>query len=407
MRAWLRAPLGELTSKIGSGATPAGGEAAYQAHGIPFIRSLNVYDGEFRRKGLAFLSQLQADDLANVVVQSNDVLLNITGASVARCCIAPDDVLPARVNQHVAIIRPHADRLLPRFLQYLLVSSTYKDRLLDTGEGAGSTRQALTKAQIQSFVVEYPESLREQARIVTILDEAFAAIATAKSNAEKNLLNARELFSRISGAVLAQVAPISRMAKLEDVVEPGCSLSYGIVQPGDESAGGLPIVRPVDLNCSVVGLAGLKRIDPALAKSYERTQLKGNDILLCVRGTTGTLALASSELAGANVTRGIVPIRFDAAQLSQDFGYWLMRSEPVQLQIRAKTYGTALMQINIRDLRQLSLPVPPLHEQGAIVQRLGDVEVAVDQLIATYERKLAALDELKKSLLHQAFTGQL
>lgn len=179
MRAWLRAPLGELTSKIGSGATPAGGEAAYQAHGIPFIRSLNVYDGEFRRKGLAFLSQLQADDLANVVVQSNDVLLNITGASVARCCIAPDDVLPARVNQHVAIIRPHADRLLPRFLQYLLVSSTYKDRLLDTGEGAGSTRQALTKAQIQSFVVEYPESLREQARIVTILDEAFAAIATA------------------------------------------------------------------------------------------------------------------------------------------------------------------------------------------------------------------------------------
>jgi type I restriction enzyme S subunit len=187
MARWIRAPLGELTSKIGSGATPLGGEAAYQADGISLIRSLNVHDGEFRRKDLAFLSQEQADGLANVVVQSNDVLLNITGASVARCCIAPDDVLPARVNQHVAIIRPHPDRISPRFLQYLLVSSAYKDRLLSTGEGAGATRQALTKAQIQSFLVEFPESLQEQARIVAILDEAFEGIATAKANAVRKL----------------------------------------------------------------------------------------------------------------------------------------------------------------------------------------------------------------------------
>jgi type I restriction enzyme S subunit len=226
-------------------------------------------------------------------------------------------------------------------------------------------------------------------------------------NAEKNLQNARELFGRISGAVLEQLSSISRSARLEDLVESDCSLSYGIVQPGDELADGLPIVRPVDLNCSVVELDGLKRIDPTLAKSYDRTTLKGKDILLCVRGTTGTLALADSTLVGANVTRGIVPIRFDAAQLSQVFGYCLMRSEPVQMQIRAKTYGTALMQINIRDLRQLTLPIPPRQEQEAIVQRLGDVEVGTDQLIGTYERKLKALDELKKSLLHQAFAGAL
>jgi type I restriction enzyme S subunit len=249
--------------------------------------------------------------------------------------------------------------------------------------------------------------LAEQQRIVAILDEAFEGIATAKANAEKNLQNARELFGRLSAAVLDQLAPISRIASLEDVAEPGCSLSYGIVQPGEEVAGGLPIVRPVDLNDGVVSLDGLKRIDPALAKSYERTTLKGNDILLCVRGTTGALALADSELAGANVTRGIVPIRFDAAQLSQDFGYCLMRSEPVQMQIRAKTYGTALMQINIRDLRQLTLPVPPKQAQEAAVKRFDELNAATDQLVETYQRKLTALDELKKSLLHQAFSGQL
>jgi type I restriction enzyme S subunit len=249
--------------------------------------------------------------------------------------------------------------------------------------------------------------LAEQRRIVAILDEAFEGIAAAHANAEKNLQNAHELFGRISGAVLEQLTPISRIASLEDVVESGCSLSYGIVQPGDELADGLPIVRPVDLNCSVVVLDGLKRIDPTLAKSYARTTLKGNDILLCVRGTTGTLALADSTLVGANVTRGIVPIRFDTTQISQDFGYCLMRSEPVQMQIRAKTYGTALMQINIRDLRQMTLPIPPRQEQEAVVQRLGELEAAADQLTATYEQKLTALDDLKKSLLHQAFNGEL
>ena len=215
------------------------------------------------------------------------------------------------------------------------------------------------------------------------------------------------MFGRISGAVLDQLAPISRTATLETVVESDCSLSYGIVQPGDEFADGLPIVRPVDLNCSVVGLHGLKRIDPALAKSFSRTALKGAEILLCVRGTTGRVALAGRELAGANVTRGIVPIRFDSSQLSQAFGYCLMRSEPVQLQIRAKTYGAALMQINIGDLRQLKLPIPPLKEQQSIVQRLGEVEAATERMVSTYQRKLMALDELKKSLLHQAFTGQI
>jgi type I restriction enzyme, S subunit len=274
------------------------------------------------------------------------------------------------------------------------------------GAKTGAAIPHLDKEALYALPFSYP-ALSEQRRIVAILDEAFEGIATAKANAEKNLLNARELFGRLSAAVMDQLAPISRITTLEEVAEPGCSLSYGIVQPGDEVASGLPIVRPVDLNDGVVTLDGLKRINPALAKSYERTTLKGNDILLCVRGTTGALAMADSELAGANVTRGIVPIRFDEAQISQDFGYCLMRSEPVQMQIQAKTYGTALMQINIRDLRQLTLPVPPKQAQEVAVKRFDELKAATDQLVETYQRKLSVLYELKKSLLHQAFTGQL
>ena len=285
------------------------------------------------------------------------------------------------------VLRPN--RMLDaEFLYYYLARPTFLEEGAQTMTGAVGHKR-VTKEFVEHYPIPLP-SLTDQRRIVAILDDAFEGIATLKANAENSLQNARELFGRISGVVLEQLTQVSSIARLEEVVAPDCSLSYGIVQPGEEYLSGLPIVRPVDLNCNVVRLEGLKRIDPTLAKSYDRTTLQGEDILLCVRGTTGTLALADSSLAGANVTRGIVPIRFDLEKLSQEFGYYLMRSEPVQVQIRAKTYGTALMQINIRDLRQLTLPIPPLEAQETIVQQLGEVEIAANQLIATYTNRTYA-----------------
>jgi type I restriction enzyme S subunit len=272
--------------------------------------------------------------------------------------------------------------------------------------GAGATFKELSGSKLKQVSIPIPP-LPEQRRIVAILDEAFEAIATAKANTERNLQNAREVFSGLVAALLGSTSGPVSMKTLEDVTAADCSLSYGIVQPGDEQLGGLPIVRPVDLIGNVVSMDALKRIDPALAKSYARTTLKGNDVLLCVRGTTGTVAMADQALAGANVTRGIVPIRFDKEQVDQKFGFYLLRSDTVQRQIQAKTYGTALRQINIRDLRLLQLPVPPLHRQMRVGAELERAELATEQLTSTSARKFAALDELKQSLLHQAFTGAL
>ncbi len=167
---WVENKLKSITTKIGSGATPRGGEESYKVEGISLIRSLNVHDLGFKYAKLAFLDDAQANELSNVEVQPRDVLLNITGASVARCAIVPDDVLPARVNQHVSIIRPIADKLDANFLHFLLISKPYKDQLLKTGEEGGSTRQAITKAQIQEFTVGYPAALKEQKAIVANLD---------------------------------------------------------------------------------------------------------------------------------------------------------------------------------------------------------------------------------------------
>ena len=105
MSEWRETTLGELTTIIGSGATPRGGSNSYKDKGISLIRSQNVLDLQFTTNGLAFIDHEQADGLKNVIVEKKDVLLNITGDSVARVCMVTNFVLPARVNQHVSIIR--------------------------------------------------------------------------------------------------------------------------------------------------------------------------------------------------------------------------------------------------------------------------------------------------------------
>ncbi len=165
---WEGSKLVKVTTKIGSGATPRGGNESYKQEGISLIRSMNVHDRFFKEKNLAFIDEKQAKDLSNVSLQENDVLLNITGASVARCCVVPKEYLPARVNQHVAILRPMNELIDSNFLCLLLTSKFYKDQLLFTGE-QGATRQAITKVQLENFIIRYP-TLKEQQGIVAKLD---------------------------------------------------------------------------------------------------------------------------------------------------------------------------------------------------------------------------------------------
>lgn len=113
---WDAVYLGDVTLKIGSGETPRGGAKVYQSQGMPFIRSQNVHDHEFRMNGLVYVDEVAAEKLRRVAVEQGDVLLNITGEAIARCCVAPASVLPARVNQHVAIVRPNPERLDSVFL---------------------------------------------------------------------------------------------------------------------------------------------------------------------------------------------------------------------------------------------------------------------------------------------------
>jgi type I restriction enzyme S subunit len=146
------ARLGDLCLKIGSGATPRGGKESYKGGSTSLIRSQNIHNDGFHLGGLVYIDDRQAAELRNVEVQPNDVLLNITGDSVARCCQVTAEVLPARVNQHVAIIRSNKSLIDPKFLRYVLVSSEYQSLLL-TLASAGATRHALTKSMVEDLEI--------------------------------------------------------------------------------------------------------------------------------------------------------------------------------------------------------------------------------------------------------------
>ena len=157
--------LGDVCEKIGSGATPRGGKEAYKDAGIPIIRSQNIHDWVFQPDGLAFLDDEQAESLSNVEVRSNDVLLNITGDSVARACIVPSERIPARVNQHVAIVRAGKE-INPT---YLLASLQAKKTMLLSLASSGATRNALTKRMIENLDIDLP-SREMQDSIAQVLD---------------------------------------------------------------------------------------------------------------------------------------------------------------------------------------------------------------------------------------------
>ena len=182
--------LKDICTKIGSGSTPRGCKESYIDEGISLIRSMNVHNAYFEYKDLAHITLDQAEKLNNVVVEYDDLLFNITGASVARCCVVPSDVLPARVNQHVCILRCR-EKINPIFLQGLLVNENYQGKLLQIAK-SGATREAINKQQLESLEIMIPP-LELQNQFASFVKE----IDKSRSRIQKSLEASQELFDSL------------------------------------------------------------------------------------------------------------------------------------------------------------------------------------------------------------------
>jgi type I restriction enzyme S subunit len=286
-----------------------------------------------------------------------------------------------------------------KFLYYYL--SSIVDLLNDLGTGA--TFKELSGGKLKEVAIPFPP-LAEQRRIVGLLDEAFEGIATAKANAEKNLQNARALFESHLQSVFSQRGKGWVEEQLDALTVADTPITYGVVKPGDE--GEVRFVRGGDLVRGKVRLTQLRTITSAVSDQYRRTLLKGGELLICLVGQPGQVGVAPQELAGANIARQVGLIRLKSI-VDAEFVRYFLQSAPGAEALGARESGSVQQVINLGELRQVQVPYPPLAQQREIVIRLEGMEAETQRFATLYTRKLAALEALKKSLLHQAFSGAL
>lgn len=439
---WETRALKSLATKIGSGATPAGGRESYIEEGIPLIRSMNVHFRGFNPTGLVFLSDVQADQLSNVTVQTNDVLLNITGASIGRVTITPEKMSGARVNQHVTIIRTKPE-LYPRFLSIFLASPSIQ-RMIDEIQ-VGATRQALTKGMIELFQIPLPP-LAEQKRIVAKVDELMALCdrleAEQQERETRHAALARASLARFAEAPTAgnlhylfhnsvpippadlrkailTLAVQGKLVPQDSKDEPAETSretdslfdlpsnwrwralgSLGLCRTGrtpptndpQNYGEGFPFIGPGQITPSGSFTAPDKTITSKGLESS--TDAIASDILMvCIGGSIGKAAICRQPI-GFN--QQINSVRLNRAL--PEFVFSAMTAEYFQEQVRANASGSATPIINKGKWERIPVPLPPLAEQRRIVAKVEQLMASVDALEtqlaagrATAEKLLSAL----------------
>ncbi len=285
---WSVAELKEVTSKIGSGATPRGGAKVYRDEGTAFIRSQNVLDNEFSVRGLVHIDDDAADALSGVSVLPGDVLFNITGDSILRTCVVPDSVLPARVSQHVAIIRSNGS-VDPLFLQKYLTIPAVKEYML--GHSAGGTRKAITKGHIEGFVVPFPP-LPEQRAIAEVLgaldDKIESNRRVARLLDESFHLEWRRSFG-------GQGSLTWETIRLGDF----CSTQYGFTASATSEDVGPRFLRVMDINKqNWIDWSGVPHA-AVTPKDEEKYGLSKGDLVIARMADPGKSAIVEEDAPGA------------------------------------------------------------------------------------------------------------
>ncbi len=416
---WRPISLGKVCTKIGSGATPRGGSDVYLPSGpYALIRSQNIYNDGFHHDGLAYIGEQHASELANVEVLEGDVLLNITGDSVARACQVDRCILPARVNQHVAIIRPDHDQLDPRFLRYFLVSPEMQTKLLSWA-GSGGTRNALTKGMIESFDVPAPKDIGEQRAIAHILGTLDDKIELNRRMNETLEAMARALFKswfvdfdhvrakaegRDPGLPpdLAALFPdsfgdseLGEIPKGWEVgsVDDEFNLTMGQSPPSEtyNDAGlGLPFYQ----GCTDFGFRfPTRRIYCTAPTRFGKV----GDTLVSVRAPVGSINMAAEDCA---IGRGIAAVRHKTG--GRSYSYQFMNSIK-EVFARFEAEGTVFGSIGKKDFHAIACVNPPRELVLAYEAHLSPL----DDRVEVNEHESYTLAALRNALLPKLISGEL
>ena len=400
---WQTKRLGDFAVAVSTG--PFGSilhKSDYVDDGVPLVNPINIVDERIVPDPSKLISNITKRRLSNYVLEEGDVVVARRG-EIGRCAVVGANEKGWVCGTGSFFIRP-LSTLDSQFLAHLIRSNGYRERLEELS--TGTTMKNLSNTALGDLAISVPPR-PEQQRIVGILDEAFDGIATAKANAAKNLQNARALFESRLQSVFTQRGgrwmekPLGGLASFRN------GLNYTKDSKGERIK--ILGVRNFQKNFS----APLDDLDTVTidGKLSELDSLRQDDIL-AVR-SNGNIELIGRCILVGEVTEKIshsgftIRIRLSNGEVMPRYLCHFMKSASSRKRLRDGGTGTNIKSLNQGMLSALAIPFPPISVQTILVKRLESLSEETQHLASNYERKLAALGTLKKSLLHQAFTGQL
>ncbi len=375
---WRACDLRDFATKVGSGATPHGGQAAYLKDRVShaLIRSQLVFDRQFERAGLVYLSYEQSHDLRGAEVLSGDVLLNITGdgTTFARACIVPDDVLPACVNQHVSIIRTNRKICDPSYLLSFLTHPLVKTYM--ESFSTGGSRRALTQGHIESFKIPLPPLplQRRVAEILSAYDDLIENCLRRIRILEKMVRSLyREWFVhfRFPGHERHSLSPtpVGKIPEGWDVTDlAGVCVEGNGIQTGpfgsqlhesDYSEDGVPVVMPKNLIDFRIATDGITRIPESIADRLGRHRMQLGDIVYGRRGDIGRRAYLMLNQTGWFCGTGCLRIRPDADSVNGWYLFNYLGQENVVGLIAGRAQGVTMPNLNTGVMASVPIALPP------------------------------------------------
>lgn len=318
--------------------------------------------------------------------------------------LVPELNRPMTLGPNSILIRPSTEYASSKFLYLYFLSKNGKEQIDEISTGAAQKK--FNKTSFRSLEIPLPP-LPEQQRIVTILDEAFAAIDKAKANAEKNLKNAKELFE----SYLQGVFEINGDGWEEKSLGEVCDFENGdrgknYPNKSHRVEFGIPFINAGHLNDNEIDYKEMDYISEQRFNMLGNGKIKPNDLLFCLRGSLGKVANVGKLNKGA-IASSLVILRV-RKQLDNDYFLYFLNSKLTTNQIVDFGNGAAQPNLSAGSLKKFKIPIPTsISNQQKIVQQLNSLSAETKRLESIYQQKLTDLEELKKSILQKAFNGEL
>ncbi|MBI0333430.1 restriction endonuclease subunit S [Escherichia coli] len=414
---WVVISIDDCTTKVGSGKTPTGGASVYIDSGRPFVRSQNVDWGRLDLADVVHITDETHNTFSGSEIQQDDVLLNITGASIGRCAKADFRVIGGNVNQHVCIIRTEAKKLSPSLLVEL-INSNYGQNQIDSYQ-AGGNREGLNFSQVKNLKFAITPNSFEQTEIVRTLNDINAfTLALENLIAKKQAIKAAAMQQLLTGKTrLPQFALRKdgsakgyKKSELGAIPEDWVVTSIG--QFTDCCAGGTPSTKisaywggthpwmsSGELHLKQVYAVADYITDEGLVNSSTKYVPK-NSVLVGLAGqgkTRGTVAINRIELC----TNQSIAAIFPSKHHSTEFLFYNLDSRYEELRSLSTGDG-GRGGLNLTIIRKLHLAFPPKEEQTAIATILSDM----DKEIQTLQQRLDKTRQLKQGMMQELLTGK-